>query len=50
MPSRLPASVASFPKDNGIDYIYADALHPSSLVPGAVSIATSGDTQVLRIP
>jgi hypothetical protein len=42
--------VASFLKDNGIDYIYADALHPNSLVPGAIPIATSGDTQVLRIP
>jgi hypothetical protein len=44
------ASVASFLKDNGIDYIYADALHPNSLVPAAIPIATSGATQVLRIP
>jgi hypothetical protein len=43
-------SVASFLKDNGIDYIYADALHPNSLVPGAIPIATSGDTQLLGIP
>jgi hypothetical protein len=43
-------SVASFLKENGIDYIYADALHPNSLVPGAIPIATSGETQVLRIP
>jgi hypothetical protein len=43
-------SVISFLRDNGIEYIYADALHPNSLVPGAVPVATSGDTQVLRIP
>jgi hypothetical protein len=44
------ASIASFLKTNGIDYIYADALHPNSLVPDAIPIATSGDTRVLRIP
>ena len=45
-----PASVASFLKDAGIDYIYADALHPNSLVPEATLIASSARTQVLRIP
>ena len=45
-----PESVASFLKAKGIDYIYADALHPNSLVPGAVQVATSGETQVLRVP
>jgi hypothetical protein len=44
------ASVASFLKDNGIDYIYVDALHPNSLVPGAIPIATSGQTRVLQLP
>ena len=44
------ASVATFLKDKGIDYIYADALHPNTLVPGAIPIASSGQTQVLRIP
>jgi hypothetical protein len=44
------ARVTSFLKANGIDYIYADALHPNSLVPAAMPIMTSGDTQVLRIP
>ena len=44
------ANVAAFLKANGIDYIYADAMHPNTLVPDAVPIATSGDTQVLRIP
>ena len=47
---RQLRSVAAFLKANGIDYIYADAMHPNSLVPDAVPIATSGDTQVLRIP
>ena len=44
------ASVVSFLKANGIDYIYVDAVHPNSLVPEAAPIATSGQTQVLRIP
>jgi len=44
------ARVAAFLKDNGIDYIYADARHPNSLVDDAVLIATSGDGQVLRVP
>ena len=44
------ASVASFLKANGIDYIYADAMHPNSLVPDAIPVATSGDVRVLRIP
>lgn len=44
------ASVASFLKDNGIDNLYTDALHPNALVPGAIPIATVGETQVLRLP
>jgi hypothetical protein len=44
------AAVAAFLKDNGIDYIYADARHPNSLVADAVPIATSGEGQVFRIP
>jgi hypothetical protein len=44
------ASVAAFLKANGVDYIYTDPVHPNSLVPGAIAIATSGDTSVLRIP
>ena len=43
-------SVASFLKGNGIDYIYADAVHPNSLVPDAIPIATSGTTQLFRVP
>ena len=30
-----PASVAAFLKANGIDYIYADTMHPNTLVPDA---------------
>ena len=42
--------MVAFLKANGIDYIYVDAMHPNTLVPDAVPIATSGDTQVLRLP
>jgi hypothetical protein len=42
--------VATFLKANGIDYIYVDRVHPNVLVPDAVPIATSGQTQVLRLP
>ena len=45
-----PARVAAFLKDNGIDYIYADTLHPNTLFPDAIPIATEDDTQVLRLP
>jgi hypothetical protein len=45
-----PASVTAFLKANGIDYIYVDRVHPNELVPDAIPIASSGDTQVLRIP
>ena len=44
------AAVAAFLKANGIDYIYADATRPNTLVADAVPIATSGDGEVLRIP
>jgi hypothetical protein len=42
--------VASFLEANRIDYIYADDVHPNSLVPGAVVIASSGDARLLRLP
>ena len=45
-----PAAVLAFLKDHDIGYIYADAAHPNTLVPEAVSVATSGDSQVLRVP
>jgi hypothetical protein len=44
------AAVGAFLRDHGIDYIYADAGHPNSLVDDAVPIATSGDAEVLRLP
>jgi hypothetical protein len=43
-------AVANFLKDHGIGYIYADAMHPNSLVDEAIPIATSGNALVLRIP
>ena len=45
-----PDSVATFLKDNGIDYIYVDSVHPNTLVPDAIPVATYGQTQVLRLP
>jgi hypothetical protein len=45
-----PGDIVSFLRANGIEYIYADARHPNSLVPGAIPIATSGVTQLLRLP
>ena len=44
------AAVATFLKGHGIDYIYADAAHPNSLVADAIPIARSGDAEVLRVP
>jgi len=46
----VPSSMelATFLKDHGIDYIYADALHPNSLVPDAVPIAPG--SSILRVP
>jgi hypothetical protein len=50
--SAHPSStaVAAFLKDHGIDYIYADAKHPNTLVENAVPVATSRDAEVLRVP
>ena len=45
-----PDSVAAFLKANGIDYIYADTMHPNELVPDATPVVTGGTVQVLRIP
>jgi hypothetical protein len=45
-----PADVAAFLKANGIDYIYADTMHPNTLVPDAIPVVTSGAVQVLRLP
>ena len=45
-----PASVAAFLKANGIDYLYVDRVHPNTLVPDAIPVATDGQTEVLHIP
>ena len=52
MPNARPsaAEVAAFLEANGIDYIYADAMHPNTLVPDAILVATSDGVQVLRLP
>jgi hypothetical protein len=42
--------VVAFLKRHGIDYIYADGRHPNTLVPDALSIATSGHGEVLQVP
>jgi hypothetical protein len=42
--------VIEFLKGHGIEYIYADATHPNTLVNDAVVIASSGGAEVLRIP
>jgi hypothetical protein len=44
------AEVAAFLKDHGIDYIYADARHPNSLVDNAELVEANGDEQILRVP
>jgi hypothetical protein len=43
------SAVRSFMQDHGIDYIFVDVIHPNTLDPGAVPIATSGTTQILQI-
>ena len=48
--ARRRQSVAAFLKANGIDYIYADTMHPNALVPDALPVITSGAVQVLRLP
>lgn len=47
-PSSL--TVATFLKENLIGYIYADAIHPNSLVADSVPLARTGDVELLRIP
>ena len=42
--------VEGFMRSHGIDYIFADATHPNDLVGDAVPIATSGNTQILKLP
>ena len=42
--------ILAFLNRYGIDYIYADARHPNTLVPEAAVIASSGEFQVLKVP
>lgn len=44
------ARIATFLKTNGIDYIYADTMHPNSLVPDALTLAKSGQVEILQVP
>ena len=44
-----PRAVSDFLKRYSIEYIYADARHPNSLVPDAVPIATLGEVTILQI-
>jgi hypothetical protein len=48
--SPSPGEVIEFMQANGIDYIYADRVHPNVLVPDATPVATVGEFQLLRIP
>jgi hypothetical protein len=49
--TRPPSdAVSAFLKDHRIDYIYADAEHPNSLVPEALPIASIQGVEVLKIP
>jgi len=45
-----PAAVTVFLEAHDIDYIYADADHPNTLVPEAVPVASSAGFEVLRLP
>jgi hypothetical protein len=45
-----PNVVAVFMRSAGIEYLYVDALHPNVLVPGAILVAESGSTKLLRLP
>jgi hypothetical protein len=48
--SPSSSAVASFLKGHGIQYIYADATHPNTLVNDAVVVASSGGAEVLKVP
>jgi len=40
----------AFLRANGVRYLFVDATHPNTLLPGAVPFRTSGSTQLLRVP
>ena len=49
-PSHPRQPSTAFLKDRGIDYIYADARHPNTLVDEAILVAKSGAAEILRVP
>jgi hypothetical protein len=46
----LVESIVAFLGAHGIDYIYADAMHPNTLVPDAAPVTSGGGVQVLQLP
>ncbi len=44
------AAVAAFLRAHGIEYIYADAGHPNTLVTGAIPVETVGRFELLQVP
>lgn len=44
------ALITAFMKEHGIEYIYADRLHTNVLAPDAISVATSGEFELLQLP
>jgi hypothetical protein len=45
-----PEAVLAFMRQHGIAYVYMDARHPNSLVPGADRIAVDGAHAILKVP
>ena len=45
-----PVAVTAFLRVHGIDYIYADAAHPNTLVPDAEPVASRAGFELLRLP
>jgi hypothetical protein len=43
-------AVVAFLRANGIEYVYADSVHPNDLDPEATLIALTGQFQLLKIP
>jgi hypothetical protein len=43
-------SIMSFMEAHGIEYIYADRVHPNALVADATVVATEGEFQILQVP
>ena len=48
--SPSPAEVVVFLKAHAIGYLYVDAVHPNTLVPDAVLVASDGDFKLVRVP